>query len=142
MQWQLPGTLTEKPEQDAFRRSTRRYCHAIKPVDIADQVIAKPEYFGDALHPLVLPCSLFKIHLGTQPIARCRRDADKCSPVAHQKFAHPNHFAPVFIYTDDLLARPQAHVHLTVNAAGVLRTRLEIFLAAPNLEKIQELIVE
>src|SRR5260370_25233677 len=114
----------------------------MQPVDIADQIVAQPQYFSNALHPLVLPRSLFKIHLGAQPIACRRRDADQCSSVASQEFAHSIHLAPVFLNTDDLLARPQAHIHFPVNAARMLRTRLEVFLAAPNLEKIQELIFE
>src|SRR5260370_2191916 len=114
----------------------------MQPVDIADQIVAQPQYFSNALHPLVLPRSLFKIHLGAQPIACRRGNADQCSSVASQKFAHSIHFAPVFLNTDDLLARPQAHIHFPVNAARMLRTRLEIFLAAAALEKIQELIFE
>src|SRR5260370_9148536 len=75
----------------------------MQPVDIADQIVAQPQYFSNALHPLVLPRSLFKIHLGAQPIACRRRDADQCSSVASQEFAHSIHLAPVFLNTDDLL---------------------------------------
>ena len=40
--------------------------------------------------------------------------------------------------TDRLLAGPQAASHFAINAAGVIGARVQIFLAAAQLEKIEE----
>ena len=135
----IPGRRTTTAR---YRARSRRDRDAVQPVDVAHQIVALRQHLLDALQALVLPRGFFEIHLLAQPVARGGVTLHQSRAVARQKFLHAINFAPILFAAHRLLARPQAHVHLAVNAAGMLRARLQIFLAAPDLEKVQELILE
>src|SRR5215472_12551163 len=138
----LPTALADEPKPYVILRDAWSHCHAIQPVNVANQIVSKPQDFLDSLQALVLSRCFLEIHLLAQAVAGSAGRADHCRAVSGQEFPHSLHFAQVLLASDDLLARPQAHVHFAVDAAGMLRARLQVFLAAADLEQIQALVLE
>jgi len=90
----------------------------------------------------MLPRGFFKTHLLAEAVARRSGHAQQSRTVARQKLFDPPNFAQVTLSTHDLLARAQALVHFSVNAARMLRAGLQILLATAHLKQIQKLILE
>ncbi len=131
-----------EPQLDGRWRGGWQYGHAVQPIDIARQLVAQFQHVLHFLQAFMLAGSFFELHLLAQPVARIGDRALQRLAVAAQEFEHSLHFVPVLGRAHHLLARPQAQVHFAIDAAGVLRGRRQVFLAAAHLEQIQELRFE
>src|SRR5215813_11567103 len=107
-------------------------------VDVRGQFVPQAESSLDFFEAGVLARGFFEVHLLAQTVAgRFDRDGERAS-ASCEELRHPIDLVAVLINADYLLARAQAHVHLAVNAAGVLGRWIEILTAAAHLEEVAE----
>src|ERR1039458_4176703 len=138
----LPVAVADEPHLHRIRRERPGNGHAVEPVHVARQIVAQLQYFLHFFEPLVLPRRVLELHLFAQTVAERPNRLQQRPPVGLQKLHHARHLVPVFRCAHHLLARPQAHPHLAVNAARMLGRWRQIFLASPHLEQVQKLPLE
>ena len=82
----------------------------------------------------------FKLQLLAEPLALSFQLAHQRLPAAFKKTLHPRRLVAILLVAAAFEAGRQAHLHLGINAAGKRRIRIQLEIAAPQLEEIERIV--
>ncbi len=134
----LPDAAAQPSQFHGVRFDGRHDGDGVQMVEFVRHFIAQAKHLGDALAALVHERGALEIHVGAHALAGAFRDGDQRLSSGAQESGDAFGLAGVFFDTDRLLAGPQTAPHLAVNAAGMRGAGFEIFLTAPQLEKVEK----
>src|ERR1035441_7574196 len=138
----LPGAIAHEPHLDGVGRGRARNGHSIQMVHVAGQVVAQLQRLQNLFIALVLARGFLELHLLAQAVARMGDGVQQRAAAGPQEVRHAGYFVAVLLGAYHLLARPETHAHFAVDATGVFRRGLQVFLAAAHLEEVEELRFE
>src|SRR5258708_35863279 len=138
----LPAASDQKPQLDGIGLRGRYDCDTSEVVERTRQFAAARLHFGDAGDALVEALGILELHGSASAIAGLFRWITEGSAAGIEELLHAGGFTAVFLDANCLLAGPQAAIHFAIDAAGVLGGWLQVFFAAPDLEQVENLVVE
>ena len=107
-------------------------------IDIGGHFVAEAERIFNAFDPVVLDSGGFEIHVGAGLFAGGDGGVEEGLASGVEEGCDAGRFLGVFGGADDLLAGSEAAAHFAVDAAGVGFGGDEVFLAAAELEEVEE----
>lgn len=137
-----PGAVEEEEELNAAGFGTGADGGSGEAFDGRGQFIAGFEDLFDAEAAGVLTLGLFEVEVLGEAVAGGGGGFEERGALGGEEVDEAVGFGAVFVGGDGLLAGAEALHHLAVDAAGVVWSGREVFLAAADLEEVEEVVVE
>ena len=127
-------------QRDALGLPRLLHDYGVRLVNAADKLRQLLQHGREFVEPRMNGCGRLEFHFRRGVIALRRHLALQRFAARVQKILDPHHFGAILVIGAAAKAGSQTHFHFGIYAAGKFWIGMEIFHAAPHLEKVERVI--
>ena len=135
-------STVDTEQRDALRLPRLLHDYGVRLVDPADKFRQLLQHGREFVEPRMNGGRRLEFHFRRRFIALGRHLPLQRFAARVQKIFDPHHFGAVLVIRAAAKAGRQTHLHFGINAAGKFRIGMQVFHAAPHLEKVKRVVHE